>query len=233
MATQRIPSSVCVAQWDRHAMLSERPTRQAALSCPHYETTNIGVASFVLLVLVIALSVSAEPDTAPGRNEALSAALFAEAPYSRFDPPICTQFDPDPAETWIHDAWMPPKRVTTSLGCEACPGDAYASQMNDIPSLEGDFFFLNTTWAADVPVTGNFTTLVSILPKDRNLKEKVYVPYVDDWFGSPTPRVTSAAAVCRPPLLSSRGRTQTAPTARHIEAMCLSPTPTTCSTSAG
>lgn len=70
-------------------------------------------------------------------------------------------------------------------------------------------WYLNVTWRAEVPVTGNWTALEkmmrSAIPDDRmeRLKKEVYVPYVGDmlaWPGLPRsmygePAVSTAAVI--------------------------------------
>ncbi|EKD01209.1 hypothetical protein A1Q2_04532 [Trichosporon asahii var. asahii CBS 8904] len=137
------------------------------------------------------------------------------------DHPMCTHFEPDDPSSWELDGEMPPIVVGPSgWGLEGG-----ASGMEEGPS-KGEHWYLNVTWRAEVPVTGNWTALQekmrTAIPDDRmkRLRKEVYVPFVGDMFafaGLPRsnygqPAVSSSAVMI--PGTFSECISQTAPTHR-------------------
>lgn len=103
--------------------------------------------------------------------------------------PMCTRFEPDEPESWDLAGEMPPIAVS-GMGASSAGG---AGGMSEGPQ-DGLHWYLNVTWRAEVPVTGNWTALEdairAALPADRvdRLRKEVYVPYVGDlfaWSGLP------------------------------------------------
>lgn len=193
---------------------------------------SFGVLSFVLLALSLA-SLTLAQDQAPLRvSSTLGSAWTSHTAGSKTDQnqelnvyldyqnrwenemrrkygaqlkPLCTCFEPDDASTWNLDGDMPPMVVGDSGHGDDRGG---AGSMRKRP-WNAQHWYLNVTWRAEVPVTGNWTALEkmmrSAIPDDRmeRLKKEVYVPYVGDmlaWPGLPRsmygePAVSTAAVI--------------------------------------
>lgn len=217
---------------DLRLYLRDYPEHPPASSSARPSTRPFGVIGFIVLALSFATLTLAQgkatsnPSSAvdssqesmvasnqTDQNQALNVYLDYlyrwEAEISKkygtaLSKPMCTRFEPDAPESWDLAGEMPP--ITVSASGTGSRGGAGA--MSEGPQ-EGLHWYLNVTWRAEVPVTGNWTALEeamrAALPADRmdRLRKEVYVPYVGDMFAWPgmprsntgQPAVSSSAVV--------------------------------------
>lgn len=200
--------------WDQNVSdirqyLQDNPEHAPKSSATQAAPKSFGVLAFVLLALSLASLTLAQDQatlSAPSpvhtnstekktdQNQELNVYLEYEdlwksqwsIKYGRAGWfPMCTHFEPDDPSTWNLDADLPPIAVAgTGVGVPSSGAIAPGPE-------DGLYWYLNVTWRADVPVTGNWTALEermrSVIPTERmdRLRKEVYVPYVGDMFSSP------------------------------------------------
>ncbi|EJT50162.1 hypothetical protein A1Q1_00629 [Trichosporon asahii var. asahii CBS 2479] len=186
---------------DIRVYLQDKPEGPPS-AAPRLVSKPFGVLSFVLLTLAFTSGTLAQTEqTRPNQNDELSQEVFAQddkdndllRKYGTLaNTPMCTHFEPDSPDKWRMDSTMPP--ISYGQGTPV-----FAAGIDDGTHTGR---WLNVTWSADVPVTGDWDalqeTLKKNLPQDRfdRLRARVYVPSVPDMFFFPQhPARTGRVAV--------------------------------------